>query len=202
MQDQIIQVEDSALIQKDDILALARVAEERIKAVKRLLTAALKVTNERDWVNLGGSPYLQSSGAEKIARLFGISWFNMNIEKEEREDSKGKYYIYTCSATFTMGNTHIEAIGTCSSRARFFAISHGELKPIEEIDETNIKKTAMTNCIRNGVTRLLGLRNIDWEMIKDAGIDIRKILSIQYKKKEEEKEPKELPKQGQLNVKS
>ena len=202
MQEGIVTVTEAPLVEKDQVISLAKVAEQRVEAIKKIITAALKVTNEQDWVNLGGKPYLMCSGAEKIARLFGISWTDVKITKEEAEDAKGKWYMYVCSAKFRMGQSEIEAIGTCSSRARFFSIAHGKEKPIEEIDEPSIRKAALTNCIVNGVSRLIGLRNLSWDMIKQAGIDVKKILLIQYKKKEEEKETKESPKQGQLNVKS
>ena len=57
----------------DNILYLAEQADKYIAAMNRIMDAALKITCELDWVLIGGKPYLQESGATKVARLFGIS---------------------------------------------------------------------------------------------------------------------------------
>lgn len=68
-------VQNGALLDAnvDNILYLAEKAEKYIEAMNRIMDAALKITNELDWVLIGGTPYLQESGATKVARLFGIS---------------------------------------------------------------------------------------------------------------------------------
>ena len=43
----------------DNILYLAQRAEQYIDAMNRIMDAALKITNELDWVLIGGKPYLQ-----------------------------------------------------------------------------------------------------------------------------------------------
>ena len=53
----------------ENILYLADKAEKMIAAMNRIMDAALKITNELDWVLIGGKPYLQESGATKVARL-------------------------------------------------------------------------------------------------------------------------------------
>ena len=45
----------------DNILYLAQRAEQYIDAMNRIMDAALKITNELDWVLIGGKPYLQST---------------------------------------------------------------------------------------------------------------------------------------------
>ena len=57
----------------DNIIYLADRAEKAIQAVNRIMEAALKITNEKDWVIIGGKPYLQETGATKVSSLFGIS---------------------------------------------------------------------------------------------------------------------------------
>ena len=166
-----------------DLVMITKEAEARIDAIKQIKSLALRVTNTADWVDQQGKPYLVSSGAEKVARLFGIWWGNMKYTKEEGEDTKGKFYIYSCMGNFSLKNQTIEAIGTCSSRDPFFGKANGEWKPIYEVDEPNIKKSAYSNCIVNGITRLLGIRNLTWEEIqKGAGIDQSKVSKVEYGK--------------------
>jgi len=60
---------------------------------------------------------------------------------------------------------------------------NGERKelPPSEIDPGDVKKAAYTNCIGNGITRLLGLRNISYEDLeKVAGIKREQITHIRY----------------------
>ena len=186
MAKELIDVESSALIEADSLIRLSEIAEKRVEAVNRLIRAALAITRPGDWVNLGGQPYLCASGAEKIARLFGIGWKDMKMIEEEREDEKGKWYLFTCEGTFYLNDIAIRAIGTSSTRAKFFAISKGKARPLEEIDIPSVKKAAYTNCIVNGITTLIGLRKMTWDDLKAAKIDVSKIPKVDYKKEKSE----------------
>ena len=182
MKQEVIPVaKEPTLIEHDALVELAEKSEKRIEAVKKIIRAALRITNHRDWVLIGNEPYLTASGAEKVARLFGISWYDMKIEEEEREDEKGKFFMFTCKAKFRLGEIEIEAVGTCSTRNKFFYLAKGRVKELHEIDIPSVKKTAMTNCILNGVKRLLGLRNLTLEDLKSAGVSIDKITRVTFK---------------------
>lgn len=170
----------------DDIIASA---ERRIANVQRILELALKITNENDWIDQSGKPYLVASGAEKVARLFGVSWKDIHTEKVKTEDEKGPFYFYQVRGLFTLKSDSVLAIGTCSSKDQFFAkrkekTESGEsisvFKELSEIDETNIMKAAYTNCVSNGVTRLLGLRNLTWEQVSKSGITRDKVATVKY----------------------
>lgn len=152
----------------DSIIEAAEQAERKIEAVKKIKIMALAVTNSGDWIDEGGRPYLQSSGAEKIARLFGISW---NIEEPLVEYDEDGHFTYTYKGTFSIKGVTIEAVGTRSSRDPFFSKSHGKDIPPSEISKADVKKSAFTNLTANGITRLLGIRNLTWEELKEAGIN-------------------------------
>ena len=49
-----------------------------------------------------------------------------------------------------------------------------------EISKENIVKSALTNLIVNSVTRVLGIRQISEEELKEVGIDIGKVPSVDY----------------------
>jgi len=171
------------------LVSIAEQVEKRFDAMNKIKKVALKITNANDWVDQNGKPYLQASGAEKVARLFGISW---RISEPIMETLEGGHYNYTYKGEFSIGGTMIEAIGTRSSKDGFFKQYRyegpdGNKKRIElpasEIDRGDVKKSAYTNLLANGITRILGLRNLTYEDLAEfAGINKSQIASVEYKK--------------------
>jgi hypothetical protein len=129
-------------ISDDSIIAMAEQAEKRVEAVNKIKKMSLKVTNHHDWVDQQGKPYLQASGGEKVARLFGISW---RIDEPTKDDIEGGHYTYTYKGYFTLAGVTIECIGTRSSKDGFFKKysykdGNKEELPPSEIDATDVKK--------------------------------------------------------------
>jgi len=178
-----ISPQDTQLDLTEDILAAAN---RRITQLDQIVTLALKRTNENDWVDQQGKPYLTCSGAERIARLFGVNWRKVECEKVFSSDEAGQYYFYEYRGEFYLGRDIIHAVGTCSQKDAFFAKTKNGMKPASEIDETNIRKAAYSNMVVNGVSRLLGIRNLTWEQVKKAGIDPDKAARVTYDKKEQD----------------
>lgn len=180
--------EEGNLINDDDLIMLAETAEKRIAAVKKIITLALKVTTEKDWVNQGKKPYLQGDGAEAVANLFGISW--RFIEKPEKVAEEEGHYRYEAVLEVSFRGRTIEVMGARSTKDTFFSTRYKwdekEKKkmpfqlPISEIDSADVMKASVTNAIANGVTRILGIRNASWAMLKEAGLDIDKISKVDY----------------------
>ena len=165
----------------DDVFQLA---EKRVARLQKFIALSLQITAKADWVNFDGKAYLQGSGAEKVARLFGVCWTAPQIECIEESDAKGAYYRFTATASFYLSTNPAEAIGIvgkCSSRDKFFGTKNQELKPLEDVDKGNIQAKAVTNLINNGIKRLLGLRNIPWEMVAKAGIAAADVPSVDFK---------------------
>ena len=159
------------------------IIDKRSAIFEKVLAVAVNATNSNDWKDMGGKPYLESSGCEKAARRFGVSIYDVTIEREDLNDDNGRYYLYTVMGKASLGNESIESIGTCSSRDKFFATNiewftnkDGERKskktnkPIQDVDIANIKKKAYTNFMGNAVRKLLGLNNMTWEMLEKYGI--------------------------------
>ena len=72
------------------------IIERRAAIWEKLQTVAIKTTKDKDWVDYHGTPHLTASGAEKIARRFGISVFDVEYAPAENfKDDKGEYYEYT-----------------------------------------------------------------------------------------------------------
>ena len=180
----IIPVAETDIITISAIEDLISVAQKRLGTVPQLVELSLKVTNYRDWTLQDGSPYLGHSGAEKVARLFGVKISGVGQTKEMTEDSEGRFYIYKTTGKFSLPGDmdSIEAIGTCSQRDSFFSKAKGERRPTSEIDETNIMKASYSNFIVNGITHLLGLRNLTVEQLQAANVDLSKVLKVGFAK--------------------
>ena len=172
-------------LESDKLVEMAAQAEKRIEAVKKIKTMALRLTNAHDWTDQGGKPYLQVSGAEKIARLFGISWrFLGDIQ---RRDEESGHFSFEVPMEFVMSGATVEFRGSRSSKDGFFSKKKGVDIPPSEIDKTDVMKAAITNTIGNGITRLLGIRNLTWEDLQDSGVDVTRIGRIDYRKDGETK---------------
>lgn len=182
-------IEQISPIADNTLIEVAEQAEKRVVAMTKIKRMALKLTNPHDWVDESGRPYLQASGAEKVARLFGVSW---RIFEPVREPIEGGHFTYTYHGEFSLGVATIEAIGTRSSKDGFFKkyqyVGEGEKKtrvelPVSEIDPGDVKKSAYTNLLANGITRLLGIRNLTYEdLVEFAGIKKEQVTSVEYKR--------------------
>ena len=177
----VVRDEQDALISMDfdNVLALADRADKMVTALNKIMEAAVKVTTPKDWVMIGGTPYLQESGASKVARLFGICWqIHPGYPMVDR-DGDG-YPTFTYRMTFRMGNQTIEAEGMRSARDEFFAGKRTDRsgnalkqKSLDEIDLADVKRAAYTNCLNRGIKAILpGLRNLDAATLERCGVKI------------------------------
>lgn len=171
--------EGDIVFNDQDIISMA---EKSISRWQKVINIALKITTHRDWVNQNGNPYLVHSGAERIARQFRVSIKNVRRSKEWSEDENGeRYYIWVYEGTvYIPGLGEQSAIGNCSSRDDLYGKKGGEYKPLSQIDEPSVMKAAHTNLIVNAITHMLGLRNLTWEQLAEAGIEIDKIQKVEY----------------------
>ncbi len=170
----------------EGVLAVADRAEKMVSALNKIMAAAIKITTPQDWCIIGGTPYLQESGATKVARLFGIGW---QILSESAVPDEEGYPTYTYRMRFTMGGASIECDGSRSARDDFFAgprtDKNGDLKKQKAVDAIplrNVKMGAYTNCLNNGIKRILpGLRNLDIATLERGGIDTKKLKGYTFK---------------------
>jgi len=178
-----VQVVESEVMSFGDrgLAEVAQQAEARVEAMKTIMRAALRFTHAGDWTDIGGRPYLNSSGAEKIANI-GVTVDKISRSKFFDEDDDGRYYVWEYVGTFAIAGRSIESVGTCSSRDEFFAKREGAIVPLQHVDQTNIMKSAYSNLLVNGISRLLGLRNPSWEDLQTAGIDIKDVSKVEFGK--------------------
>ena len=173
---------DAADIDPD---AIADRAEKMANVEKRLRQIALKVTNKSDWVDEGGKPYLQWSGAARIASTFGVSYVNLSTTVQKYTDDKGEYVIFECKGTILWKGRQIEEIGTGSTRDSFFGKRAGQWLPLSEVDLPNVRKKAQTNFLNRGLKSIAGL-SFTWEEVTEAtGLKPENVGGkVDFKKKE------------------
>jgi len=165
--------------------------EARALISERVFELAVKNTKSSDWVDFGGNPWLDTPGAERLARVFGITVADTRFEKLDRQDGDGPYYIYVWYGRVGLAKQSIwiDAIGACSSRKPFHYMEHGKKKHLEDINEMNILKDGYSNMIENGVTRFLGLRGMEWEELEKMGIKRGKGAKVEFKAKGQAAQP-------------
>lgn len=176
-------------IADDNLLRVAEMAERRIEAVIKIKQMALKVTNAGDWNDQGGRPYLQVSGSEKVANLFNISW---RLDEPTIDTEADGHFTYTMRGIFSIPGRSISAEGSRSSKDPFFKkyeyVNNQRIeKPISAIDRRDVRMAALTNLLGNGITRLLGIRNLSYgDLEAFAGISKEMVSKVEYKSKGKE----------------
>jgi hypothetical protein len=160
--------QDQDVMKVNDEYDVIAIAEKRSVMLARFQELSIKHTNKHDWVDQNGKPYLTASGAEKIARLFGVKIHSVSYKKVQSQDDRGNFYIYEYNGVAELPSKFdsIEAVGTCTSRDVFFAKRGDEWRKLSEVDESNIMKAAYSNMTVNAITRLLGMRNKTWEEVE------------------------------------
>ncbi len=172
------------------LIDIAEQAEKRVAAIIKIKKVALMVTNRFDWTNQQDRPYLQVSGSEKIANLFNISW---RIDEPRLEFEDDGHFTYTFKGEFSLAGRTIEVEGSRSSKDPFFkkydwvpgpdGNKIKTEKPISAIDKRDVKMAALTNLLGNGISRILGIRNLQWSDLQEfAGIKKEDVQGIEYRK--------------------
>jgi hypothetical protein len=176
--------------------------EQAIEQVRKRALLIRKITEAAvaeslypsDWIEQGGKMFLAGSGAERLFKWMmklGFQLRDVKMERKERTDKDGSFYIYFAEGVAKLLGTELYVEGSCSSRDQFFTTryegSGTERKrimlPSDEVDEGNIRKSALTNLYSNAVTRLLGIRGLDRAAIKAMGFDETKFGKVEYGKK-------------------
>lgn len=169
-----------AAIADTNLVAIAADADKRLAAFEKIWKGSLSRTNANDWVNEGGKPYLQASGAQKISRWLGVSW---RVNPPIEEDLGGGHYLIKYTGEFALGGAIISETGSRSSKDPFFSRAHGRDLPASEIDKGNVMKAAYTNLLGRGITSLLGLRNLTWADLQQyANVNQKAVTSVGYGK--------------------
>lgn len=175
--------------------AYTEMCKVRAVEIMKRRAFAVSLTNEHHWNNIEGSPYLNKAGSSLLQRVFRVAVRDRACKQTWHEDELGRFYQYEFEALFDAGGDFdcVYALGTRNQRARFFAKKKEVVKDengnavmeksrdgkkeypkretvwrdLSEIDPGNIKKSAWTNCLVNGIQGLLALDGITWEELEE-----------------------------------
>ena len=141
------------------------IADKYFELHDHIRKRAISLTDRFDWIDQEGKPYLQETGAAKIAGAFNVNQHEAVCQKEKETDDRGDYVTYTWTAILAWNNRSMSCIGTSSTRDKFFGRKDGKDLPLSEIDLMNVKKKGWTNLMNRGIKNLLGL-TFTWEDIE------------------------------------
>ena len=156
-----------------------KLMEGRFELYNRMVKLALSRTRPGDWVDIGGKPYLQATGAKKLLKPFGISISAPLFEKIEKPSGKRgePEVIWECViAAWDRQSEPFTEIGAASSADDFFAKRKnrdtGEeyYLPLAEIDLEDVKKKSLANALGRAIKGFIGLDNLTWEDLAASGI--------------------------------
>ncbi|MBW1999384.1 MAG: hypothetical protein JRJ29_15665 [Deltaproteobacteria bacterium] len=168
--------------------------EQHSMVAQRVMEIALANTYPEDWASFGGKAWLTAPGAERVGRALGLTVKEWKWEKMDLKDDEGPHYYIVCTGKVGHEPTGlwVDAIGVAWSRKPFWYIDKGRKRHIGEINLGNIIKDAYSDMERNGITRLLGLRGLSWEVLKKYGISEAKAQKVEFKGQKPQK--KQAPK--------
>lgn len=170
--------------------------EKQAQLMPRLLDAQNSIlracTYAEDWVMFDDQYELSSAGAERLLKHFPIGFSDIKVEKQEWEDKDGKAYRYVVSGYAEMNDKRVYAEGNYSTRDRFLGRRNKQWRPIEDINENDIRAAARHIFVGQAIRTLLGIRRISAEqfakMTQSAGLnpeDTNKGHSFQKPNKKE-----------------
>ena len=172
----------------DAVIQAAAKMDAYAKAYDAILNIIIKRSYPGDWVchdredvpverrkaNIG------AAGAERFANFLGVREANWIEHPKEWSDDK-KHYSYSFEADFSFQGITRHAIGRVGTRDKFFGFAHGAWKPLDEVDENDIRTAAFRDCVKKGITRLFGIRNIPLTKLRELGYDLAGIQFASFK---------------------
>jgi hypothetical protein len=166
---------------------MARI-EKWNEVLDQVTNFALQRTKPRHWCALGEKnntkPWLTGPGAENMVKRCGlkVDYCDPPYIIESGKDSDGAFVNYTCRLRVGLGRwASIVAEGHCTSRDRFF--NRGGRLSHARIDKGNLQQSAYTNALVNGVCRLLGIRNLTWDELREVtngGVEADKCTTAEF----------------------
>lgn len=178
-------------IASDPKAAMERV-ETMVKVLEQLRAASIRATYPSDWiihstVDRDGQVtkqvgYLQDSGAERAGKVWGIEVGNPAIEREDFPDGTYSYHMIAEAWSKVTGERLDYAEGSRWSGDIFFA--RQKKTDEDRIDPTDVRKASYANLHGRAVRALSGLNGVPLDMLRQAGIDVGKVVHVSYKQGE------------------
>ncbi len=169
----------------DPVAELAKF-EAAAQLQKVLLPASVKATRPEDWIDQGGKAYLQATGVERLAPMWGLVFGKYTVEKEVHEDGEYSYVVRGPIMSRRTGVIYGEIVGGRSSSDPFFDefdekrpegwndLSVGEKESWKRAhrippDPLDVRKAAVTNWTTRGASMLMGMRGLTTTFVQATG---------------------------------
>ena len=141
---------------------------------------ALRATDGADWIDVGGKPYLNATGALKVAAAFGVSLVGLQVTGQRDEHQGHAVVRFTAKVTARFLGREVEMEGAASSDDPFFGRRGGKLLPLSEVNLSSVRKKATTNAQARAVKAILGLVGITWAEVTAAGVRIKGVAAVTF----------------------
>jgi hypothetical protein len=166
-----------------------KLVETRVKMLEQLRVASIKATYPTDWiittsVDRDGAivsqrGYLQDIGAERAGKIWGIEVGMPAIEDKAFEDGTISYHMIAEAWSKVTGERLDYVEGSRWSGDPFFAKQVKE--PGDKVDPTDVRKAAYANLHGRAVRALGGLNGVPLDVLRQAGLDVNKVVHVNYK---------------------
>jgi hypothetical protein len=171
-----------AVVENDNAIAtsIMREAGARAEMMSTMTKSLVKACHQRNILDMGGNPFIDDDGCQKIARVAGISFSTPMVESryEDGEDGQQEYVVEVSGEASILGQSLFD-IGACTSADGFISkrsnISHQQMK-------IEVKKKAYANWRGRCVRALLGLKELTWTELESAGFSKDGASKVEYKK--------------------
>jgi hypothetical protein len=173
-------------------LVSLQMAKARAKLVEECRVLAVNQTEPEDWYDYGGNPGMDVGAAERIRLLFGLQAYDLSVQRDDKVDSRGSFYIITVTGKIGHEREQMDIMGSQTSRKAFYSKSQGEDIDSVDVNEGNVRKDAISNWWTNAISRFLGLRGLTWERIAEISnnrITKDKAKKIDFKSSKAERTP-------------
>lgn len=179
MDDDVVFTEIMKAEPQKDMNVIVAEAETRAMVLKMVLPKLVKVCHARNILNMGGNPYIDNDGCQKIARIVGITYSRPEITSHFEDDpdtGKRVYVVDVVGEASAFGQTIID-VGGATSDDKFFANRK------ESFQETRqeVRKKALANWQGRCVRALLGLKEMSWDELEDVGFKRDGAGSVDYR---------------------
>lgn len=155
-------------------------AKKRAVAAKRMLSVLGHCTHPGDWVKMGQAYYLTANGADRMARVVGLTVEVLDVVPQPEETPEGEIdvtYVARCRVTMPDGNSVTE-IGTRSLSDDFF--SHRGKVPLSQVSRGDVMRAATTNARARAIKSALGIGGIPPSIMAESGMDLSKVAEVAF----------------------
>lgn len=176
-------------IESGDDRALKRI-DVLVKTLEHLRTASIRATFPSDWIihtSVDGDGnvlrqvgYLQDCGADRAGKIWGIAIERPSETREDfQKDGTFAYRLVADAYSKVTGERVENVLGSRWSGDKFFtkALAEGETP-----DPSDVAKAAYANLHGRAVRALAGLGGVPVEALKNAGLDMSRVVFVGYGK--------------------